>query len=71
MGQVGYTQTANGVAQVARVKLNTVKVGDIVLNNVDATIHQQDMPVVLLGMSFLNRMEMQRNGDTMTLKKNY
>ena len=54
-----------------RVKLNTVKVGDIVLNNVDATIHQQDMPVVLLGMSFLNRMEMQRNGDTMTLKKNY
>ena len=71
MGQLGYTQTANGVAQVARVKLNTVKVGDIVLNNVDATIHQQDMPVVLLGMSFLNRMEMQRNGDTMTLKKNY
>ena len=71
MGQLGYTQTANGVAPVARVKLNTVKVGDIVLNNVDATIHQQDMPVVLLGMSFLNRMEMQRNGDTMTLKKNY
>lgn len=70
-GQVGYTETANGVAQVSRVKLNTVKVGEIVLNNVDATIHQQDMPVALLGMSFLNRMEMQRNGDTMTLKKNY
>ena len=70
-GQVGFTQTANGVAQVSRVKLNAVKVGDITLNNVDATIHQQDMPVVLLGMSFLNRMEMQRNGDTMTLKKNY
>ena len=70
-GVVGYTQTANGVTQVSRVKLNTVKVGDIVLSNVDATVHQQDMPVVLLGMSFLNRMEMQRSGDTMTLKKNY
>lgn len=70
-GQVGYSQTANGVTQVSRVKLNTVKVGDVVLNNVDATVHQHDLPIVLLGMSFLNRMEMQRNGDTMTLKKNY
>ena len=70
-GQLGYTQTANGVTQVSRVKLNTVKVGDIVANNVDASVHQHDLPIVLLGMSFLNRMEMQRNGDTMTLKKNY
>ncbi len=70
-GQIGYTQTANGVAQVSRLKLNSVRVGDIVLNDIDATVHQQDMPVVLLGMSFLNRMEMQRTGDTMTLKKNY
>ena len=70
-GQVGYTQTANGVTQVSRIKLNTVKIGDVVLNNVDATVHQHDLPIVLLGMSFLNRMEMQRNGDTMTLKKNY
>ena len=70
-GQVGYSQTANGVTQVSRVKLDTVKIGDVVLNNVDATVHQHDLPIVLLGMSFLNRMEMQRNGDTMTLKKNY
>ena len=26
------------------------------------------MPIALLGMSFLNRMEMQRDGGTMTLK---
>ena len=70
-GQQGYTQTANGVTQVSRVKLDTVRVGDIVLNNVDATVHQQDLPYALLGMSFLNRMEMQRNGDTMTLKQRY
>ncbi len=70
-GQVGHTQTANGVTQVSLVKLDTVRVGDIVLNNVDASVHQQDLPMALLGMSFLNRMEMQRNGETMTLKKRY
>jgi aspartyl protease family protein len=29
------------------------------------------MPIVLLGMSFLNRMEMKRDGDTMTLRKRF
>lgn len=70
-GTVGYSETANGRAQVIRVKLNTVRVGDITLNNVDALVHESDMRVALLGMSFLNRMEMQRDGDTMTLKKRY
>ncbi|MCP5247726.1 MAG: retroviral-like aspartic protease family protein [Candidatus Accumulibacter sp.] len=47
------------------------QVGEIVLHGVDALVHQQDMPVVLLGMSFLNRLEMQRDGQTMTLRKRY
>ena len=70
-GEKGFAQTANGVAEVSRVRLHSVRVGDIVLNDVEATVHSQDMPMVLLGMSFLNRMEMQRNGDTITLRKNY
>jgi aspartyl protease family protein len=70
-GQPGVASTANGQAAVWRVKLDTVRVGDIVMNNVDAMVHQQDLPIALLGMSFLNRMEMQRDGDTMTLKKRY
>jgi aspartyl protease family protein len=70
-GQPGITHTANGQAVVSRVKLDSVRVGEIVMNNVDALVHQQDLPIVLLGMSFLNRMEMQRDGDTMTLKKRY
>lgn len=70
-GQPATASTANGQAPVTRVKLDTVKVGEIVLNNVDALVHQQDMPLVLLGMSFLNRMEMQRDGQVMTLKKRY
>ena len=70
-GQQALSNTANGQAVVTRVKLDSVRVGEIVMNNVDALVHQQDMPVALLGMSFLNRMEMQRDGDTMTLKKRY
>lgn len=65
------SNTANGQTVVTKVSLNTVRLGDITLNNVDAVIHQTEMPVALLGMSFLNRMEMQREGDTMTLKKRF
>lgn len=70
-GQPGIVNTANGQTRVSRVKLDTVRVGEIVLNNVDAIVHQQDLPVALLGMSFLNRMEIQQDGQTMTLKKRY
>lgn len=64
-------QTANGVTQAWLVKLGSVRVGDVTLHEVDGTIHQQDMPVALLGMSFLNRMEMKRDGETLTLRKRY
>jgi aspartyl protease family protein len=70
-GVRGVSNTANGPVAVSLVKLNSVRVGDVVMNNVDATVHAHDLPVTLLGMSFLNRMEMQRNGDTMTLIKRY
>jgi aspartyl protease family protein len=70
-GQRAITNTANGQAQVSKVKLDTVRVGDVTLHNVDALVHQNDLPVALLGMSFLSRMEMQRDGVTMTLKKQY
>lgn len=70
-GQKAMTNTANGQAVVSKVQLDTVRIGDVTLHNVDALIHQTDMPVALLGMSFLNRMEMQRDGSTMTLKKRF
>ena len=70
-GQKALSNTANGQAVVSKVKLDTVRVGDVTLHNVDALIHQTDMPIALLGMSFLNRMEMQRDGSTMTLKKRF
>jgi len=70
-GQKAMTQTANGQTLVSKVKLDTVRIGDVTLHNVDALIHQNEMPMALLGMSFLNRMEMQRDGGTMTLRKRF
>lgn len=70
-GTPGMTMTANGQARVWKVKLSSVKLGGITLSDVDATVHEQDMPVVLLGMSFLNRMEIRRDGASMTLTQRY
>jgi aspartyl protease family protein len=70
-GQPGMSMTANGAVRVWRVTLNSVRVGEVVLNQVDASVHEHDLPIALLGMSFLNRMEMKREGQTMTLKKRY
>jgi aspartyl protease family protein len=71
-GTRGQVQTANGLATVYMVKLDAVKVGEIQLNNVDAAVIDSDkLPFALLGMSFLNRMEMKRAGDTLTLIQRY
>lgn len=71
-GQQAWSQTASGLAPIYRVKLDTVKVGDIVLYNVDAAVHVSGrLPIALLGMSFLNRMEMRRDAGTLTLTRRY
>jgi len=71
-GVRGRMQTANGVATAYLVKLDTVRVGDITINNVDAVVGENDaMGVSLLGMSFLNRMEMKRDGQSMTLTRRF
>jgi aspartyl protease family protein len=70
-GDPGISETANGKARVWHVKLDKVSLGNITLTNVDALVHATDMPVALLGMSFLNRMEMKRDGNTMTLRRRY
>lgn len=70
-GRPGYVNTANGTAPAYIVKLDTVKVGDIQINHVDAVVQEQGLPFILLGMSFLNRTEMRREGDQMVLTKRY
>ncbi len=71
-GERGYSQTANGVAPIYRVKLAKVSLGDITLQNIDGVVHEGSaLPVVLLGMSFLGRLEMRQQGDSLTLIKRY
>ena len=69
-GERGYASTANGPAAVYKVRLDSVRVGDISITDVEALVHDGNaLPLVLLGMSFLNRVEMRRDGQTMTLIK--
>jgi aspartyl protease family protein len=71
-GTRALTQTANGVVLVYTVKLDTLRIGDVTVNNVDAVVIEGDkLPMALLGMSFLNRMEMRRDGMTLTLIRRY
>ena len=71
-GVKAFSSTANGVVPTYRVKLDEVKVGGITLNNVDGMVHAGDnLPVILLGNSFLNRMEMKRDGEKMVLTKRF
>ncbi|HZD20576.1 MAG TPA: retropepsin-like aspartic protease, partial [Burkholderiales bacterium] len=64
-------QTANGPTAGYLVKLDKVRVGGIELHDVDGVILEQGMGVGLLGMSFLNRLEMRRDGDSMTLTRRF
>ncbi|HEY2864689.1 MAG TPA: TIGR02281 family clan AA aspartic protease [Casimicrobiaceae bacterium] len=71
-GQPAAMETANGVAMAYRIKLDTVRVGEVTMNNVDAVVMESDkLPVALLGMSFLNRMDIRREGAILTLTKRY
>lgn len=67
-GRRATTRTANGVATVYVVKLDTIRIGAIEVHGVDALVHEgPGLDEALLGMSFLNRVSMQREGATMTL----
>ncbi|HXZ51853.1 MAG TPA: TIGR02281 family clan AA aspartic protease [Burkholderiales bacterium] len=70
-GPRGIIQTAGGNAIAYRVKFDQVKVGGIELTNVDGVVLEQGLDIALLGMSFLNRVEMQRDGQSMVLVRRY
>ncbi len=70
-GQRGIANTANGQVVAHRVSLGTVRVGDVTVYNVDATVVPAQMDHLLLGNSFLSRFQMRRENDTLTLDKRY
>jgi aspartyl protease family protein len=64
-------QTANGTTYAASVRLSTLSVGRIRLNNVDALVAKRGaLRENLLGMSFLNRLNSYEfSGEYLTLRK--
>lgn len=64
--------TASGVSRAYRVTLDKVSVGPITVNYVPAVVIEGNFPLqILLGMSFLGQLEIQREGNIMRMRKKY
>ena len=70
-GQRVQMSTANGVASGYKLRLQSVRVGDVEVYDIDAIVSPQPMPFVLLGNSFINRFSMRRDADQMVLEKRF
>ena len=69
-GRAYRTQTANGTAVSYAATLDSVAVGDIALNDVQAGIAPgMGIDQVLLGMSFLKHIEFTQRGDSLILRQ--
>jgi len=64
------SSTAGGPRPALVVRLASVRVGEVLVSDVEATVSEADeLPIALLGMTFLNELEMQRSGRTLTLTR--
>lgn len=71
-GDTGLVQTAGGNVKAYSISLNSLKIGGILMHQVEAMVLEGDSPaIVLLGMTALNRLQMERNGIALTLTKKY
>jgi aspartyl protease family protein len=64
--------TAGGPRTGYRVTLATVSVGSITLQNVEGTVMEGgrgELSITLIGMSYLNGVDLRRAGDTLTLSR--
>jgi aspartyl protease family protein len=69
-GQKVMGETASGTTWVYYLTLDTVTVGEIKLYNVEAIVFDGAFPSkALLGLTFLNRVDMKRDGDVLTLEQ--
>lgn len=70
-GEQALTKTAGGLVPVYRVRLNSVRLGNIELAGVEGVVIEQGLDIALLGMSFLTRVEMRQEGQVMTLTRRF
>lgn len=62
------TQTANGIVPAYMIQLDSVRLGEVEVRHVDAIVIPARLSHVLLGNTFLNRFQMRRENDVMTLE---
>lgn len=70
-GTIGRGSTANGVVTVYHVKLASVRIGDVEVYDVDASVLPANMGHILLGNSFLTRFQMTRHNDQLVLERRF
>jgi aspartyl protease family protein len=71
-GRPSISQTASGLAKTYQLKLDSVSLGGIKLQNVEGSVLEGGFPQeVLLGMSFLNRLEIQNQGNVLLIRKKH
>jgi aspartyl protease family protein len=70
-GQPARLSTANGITNAWKIRLSSVKLGDVEVYEVDAVVSPGAMPYVLLGNSYLTRFQMTRTNDQMLLEKRF
>ncbi|QLG87802.1 TIGR02281 family clan AA aspartic protease [Chitinibacter bivalviorum] len=69
-GQLGRSQTANGVINAWLIRIPQVKIGNIMVYDVPAVVRDaNDNSPILIGTSVLNRFQMKRDQDLMILSK--
>ncbi|MEJ8834953.1 retropepsin-like aspartic protease family protein [Ramlibacter sp. AN1133] len=70
-GQLARGGTANGTVTAYLVKLNSVRVGEVEVFDVDAAVLPVSAGPILLGNSFLSRFQMTRLNDQLVLERRY
>ncbi len=70
-GTASLMSTANGATGAWKIRLDTVRVGEISVNAVDAAVVDTPSMPPLLGMSFLNRMDLRREGQVLSITKRF
>lgn len=70
-GQRAMAQTANGTTAIWLVNVDSLRLGSATLHNVQAAVHEHDLPVALLGMSALSRFDLRNDGQRLLLRRRY
>jgi aspartyl protease family protein len=70
-GRTVQANTANGRAYGTAIRIDSLRIGEITVNNVETWVLDDLAGPALLGMTFLSRTAMQQEGGSLTLVKRY